>query len=211
MDRSEGGFIIVDLYLAMLSTRCVRILLSLALVGALPWLAAAREEEPSRRSTPLVTLALTLGDNAPVAITVREGELATVQHAGLGFHVGLVPRLSDLSDGDVEIDVVAPPRRAGGPSERLYERVRGRLGFSSFTAAGGTAIEIEVRAIGDDASVDLPCRGSIASSSTTGKAPERSPQRMPVGGCCITCQGVQSCGCAVATACGTCCGCSFCQ
>jgi hypothetical protein len=186
-------------------------LLSLALATALPCLAVAREVEPSRPSSTLVTLELRLGESAPVAITVRDGELATIEHAELGYRIGLIPRLPALADEDVEIDVVAPPRFSDGAPERLYERVRGRVGFSSFTGAGGTALEIKVQSVGEGAPMVQPCGRSTAPSSSAGPGPDGSPERMPVGGCCIICQGMKSCGCAVATACGTCCGCSFCQ
>lgn len=205
----QGGIFVLHPHFDICSARCVRLLLLLALVGTLPSVVAARDEVPTRPSPPVVTLELRLGDNAPVVVAVREGELATIEHAEFGYRVGLVPRLAGLSEGDVELELVVPPRRSGEPVGDLYERVRGRLGFSTFSGAAGIALEMTIRTIGVLPSGVGPCGSAAAGSRVSG--PDDTSQMMPVGGCCMICQGVKSCGCAVTTACGTCCGCSFCQ
>lgn len=209
----EGGMIVVLPRPATLSVRSALLVLLLTAVAAPPTQAASPQEEREPRPPVLVTLELSLPDRQPIQVTVADGQLATLEHSE--FAVGLVPRVSELTVDDVDIDVVELQAGAGRPAGRLHERIRGRRGFSSFTAAAGKALEVRVVAIGEQPAAasctKLPSSVGGA-SSVSGSGPNDSKRLMPVGGgCCLTCDGIRTCGCAVSTACGYCCGCAFCQ
>lgn len=181
-------------------------LLVLALFVALPGSAAV--QEPQIQPAPrFVTLELRLDGKPPTRVTVREGEMATIESANLGYRVSLVPRVSRLDDDDVTVEVFAPgPDDSAGELDRIW----GRRGFSAFTAAGGVALEVKVVTVAADAGPVGSCRRQLEAEQVV-LVPDDSAAMRPVGGCCITCADVRTCGCAVANACGTCCGCAFCQ
>jgi hypothetical protein len=169
--------------------------------------AEAAKRDPVPRLANLVTLELTLLDGETVTVTVPDGRLATFANHDLGYRVGIVPNVVDAASGEVELELFEVADRSGRPAVKgRLEVLRGQVGFRSVTAAAG-ALPLDIRVLEAGPLVRRPGSACTSSSDTLSLSPvpdEGDEMRNWADGCCVTCGGLQTCGCSVATSCGTC-------
>lgn len=148
-------------------------------------------------------VALTIGSaEGDITIVVPEGGMATHRDLRRGLYLGFEPTIVDLDEGDVDIRVFAL-QDVPGASRRETEvgRISGKIGFRDILAAAPD-LDVTVRAVGGNPQtissfVGRRCAGSPKPPLTAA---------FGGGGCCVSCGGSTSCGCAVGGGCGSCCG-----
>jgi hypothetical protein len=172
-------------------------------------------QEVELREPYLVTLQLSISDGDPVTVTVYEGELARFEDVFRRYSVGITPLVTDVASGLVELEIRrlesgGKVLESGSPSEILS----GKLGFTSVTSAIGNQ-PLDVRVVGIEhqpgrTSAQCLTDPGLESSTTLGCDSDVDQLVYQSDGCCVSCGEQRTCGCAVATTCGTCCNCSFC-
>lgn len=134
----------------------------------------------SQMSSATVRLRVTIGDRDPALMQIADDKIGTVT-LPTGHDLGFRPHL----DGrDLEIRVL---QRTGGAPEQAEAWTETRV----FRVSDGNAMRFEE----DDLTVVMEWVGVLSAETQ----PDSAPQ------CCVTCQEVRYCACAVATACADCC------
>lgn len=150
-------------------------------------------------------IALTLGtEEGQVTIVVPEGKTATHRDYSKGIFLAFVPTVQDLAGGDVDVQVFSLRDGSGVVPERQKElgHISAKLGFRDVVKAV-PHLELTVTAIGRDRHAMAKLTGRQCTSSDV------QPSYAGFGGgggCCVSCGGSTSCGCAVGGGCGSCCG-----
>lgn len=146
------------------------------------------------------------GQNAK--LIARPGIMATIRQPGGDLHIGLVPRILDRVMGRVEIEVFALQTLRGQPrAARIVRRLddlNGQVGFTNYVSPidTGTLVDVTVAYVGSDLSI---LEGLGVPRQITAANRSSGPPGVTAA-CCVTCGGVEVCGCAVGMSCGFCCG-----
>lgn len=153
-----------------------------------------------------VVLQIVLGDLDPIKIATKHGLMASVRRPGGDLYLGFVPRVVDAESGRVEIQILE--LRAEGARPRAPRIVRqldnfeAQVGHTAYVSPLdiGELLDVTVTYVGRDPwrPMGIPPR-RVEESRSSGP-----PQPAPLG-CCLQCDGVMTCGCAVGTSCGMCC------
>lgn len=164
----------------------------------LPASAGAASEKPT-------FVALTLGtEEGDVTIVVPDRGAATHRNYEKGLYFAFVPTVRDVPGGDVDIKVFALRDDDSGAPKRVGEvgQISAKLGYRDVVAAV-PGMDVTVVAIGDD------LRALTRVTKVTGRQCASAKASNPLvnaNGCCVSCGGSTSCGCAVGGGCGSCCG-----
>ena len=147
-------------------------------------------------------VALTLGtEEGDITIVVPEGGTATHRSYPKGLYLGFVPTVTDLAGGDVDVKVFALRDDNSGSPKRVRElgRIAAKLGYRDVVSAV-PEMDMTIIALGNDL-------GVLAKVTGRQCAKVRVPNLLVnASGCCVSCGGSTSCGCAVGGGCGSCCG-----
>ena len=158
---------------------------------------ATQQASTSTSAPPLlVHLKLVVTPGVPAALAVRNGEMARLKTPD-GAQYGLTPVLADATPRLIVFRIT----QAGSPgSERLEQLARLDLSTETFVSypAADPVFKVALLAVRPSA--------AGAKSSATPAGPDG-----PCVRCCVTCDGVTACACAVQMDCGSCCCPDYCR
>jgi hypothetical protein len=175
-----------------------------------------------------VTFDVVLYNGAPLRMTVREGGIGRIERHSDGLTLGVRPVIIDAERGQVKVEIFGITKREGRGFQQsadsfelrqgeLPKRVdvadrfawnRGIFRPEDRSAAAEPMLR-EMTVLG----IDLPTEQRTLSGGTCTNTPgvsslETTPGVIPPGPCsrcCVTCDGVTACACAVSMGCGSCC------
>jgi hypothetical protein len=174
-----------------------------------------------------VTFDIVLHDGAPLRMTVREGGIGRIERISDGMTLGVRPVIEDAERGIVKVEIFGITVREGRDVQRnaaSFELRQGEMPkrvdigeefawnrgvyAPEERAALAEPMLREVKVVG----INLPIEKRTSSgqcTNTPGVASFRGPGNVTTNGpcytCCVTCDGVRACACAVEMSCGSCC------
>jgi hypothetical protein len=176
-----------------------------------------------------VTFDLVLYNGAPLRMTVREGGIGRIERLSDGLTLGVRPIILDAETGQVKVEVFGITKREGRDFQRhadSFELRKGemprRVDGGDFAwnrgvfapedrAAAAEPMLREVTVLG----IDLPaekrtlnggaCTNTAGVSSLVPASNATGVVAGPCSRCCVTCDGITACACAVSMSCGSCC------
>lgn len=185
----------------------------LAFILVLSWgttaLAVQDGDRESSPQTEFVVIEISMLGADPIEVGVKVGEVATYENFSEGVRLGLRPVHVDLVNDTAEIEVVSLEGSAGQyKGSLLLSSMQMKLGMTQVDSAVGVPIDLRIKKMWKsvaEASMASRKSGDLVSICGAFTA------ELETAGCCVTCGGIQTCGCYVGTSCGPCCGCTSCE
>lgn len=151
----------------------------------------------------LIRLEVQISADRVIKGMVEEGGMFRVTDASLGLAVGLVPLLHEDSV-KVKVYEISKHPSGGGEVVRYREEVELTPGTVGVPKKLQQVLELKVQEIIRSKAPEQP--KSTAEKSMACVSQNQSTLRLVTAfGCCVTCGGTTSCGCAVEDSCGSCC------
>ncbi|MGH9763115.1 MAG: hypothetical protein ACREDR_24165 [Blastocatellia bacterium] len=148
-----------------------------------------------------VTLKLKrVDDGTEIIITQRVGERMTFDYNGLSY--GITPTIDDLTQGiQLKIEKLERDKSDQIVSAQELENIIVDAKTAKFSGRSGLPFSMILQKV-SESPVKQPTPGT--SSAIT---PADDGSGIVLGGdtCCVTCDGLRSCACAVFASCGSCC------
>jgi len=141
---------------------------------------------------------LTLPEGQVLGFRVAEGQMFKVRDLGGSYYYGVSPYVVDESEKRVQFNVFEISERAPGlEAVRFLESVEVHEGLA---AGAGPESRLQVALTGLSTADPTERQQLLKTASATAPVQKAEAKK-----CCVTCDGVQACGCAVQHSCGSCC------
>ncbi len=150
--------------------------------------------------TAVVTFKVETADGKWMRFSVRDHHAAVLKLMTTAEQFRLTP-IVDSSSGDLQIEVVRV--KADDAADRVVERLIAKVGFPSFLS-DPALVQVDVEAVDFR---QAPEASGLPQDPGLAMKGHQSGDFGVQEECCLTCGGVQGCGCFVGASCGSCCSC----
>lgn len=155
-------------------------------------------------SDTLIRLEVQISADRVIKGMVQEGGMFRVTDASLGLSVGLVPVLQGDSV-KVKVYEISKHPSGGGEVVRYREEVDLTPGAVAVPKKLRQVIEVSAPEIIRSKTPEEHPKGTAEKSVACLSQDQSTLRLVTAFGCCVTCEGTTSCGCAVEDSCGSCC------